>query len=103
MKNQWKNKPTESSSPFCGCILSFTLQLAAPCDQLLQLYDLIVPDWFEVKSGPCGHLPADIPGSTAWALARIKHLPFLFEVRDSWPAFAIAGSAEESGADRRSG
>jgi glycosyltransferase involved in cell wall biosynthesis len=27
---------------------------------------------------------------TAWALARLKRTPFLFEVRDLWPAFAIA-------------
>jgi glycosyltransferase involved in cell wall biosynthesis len=26
---------------------------------------------------------------TAWALARIKRVPFLFEVRDLWPAFAV--------------
>lgn len=27
---------------------------------------------------------------TAWALARIKRMPFLLEVRDLWPAFAVA-------------
>jgi glycosyltransferase involved in cell wall biosynthesis len=27
---------------------------------------------------------------TAWSLARLKQVPFLFEVRDLWPAFAIA-------------
>ena len=26
---------------------------------------------------------------TAWALSRIKRVPFLFEVRDLWPAFAV--------------
>lgn len=27
---------------------------------------------------------------TAWALARLKRVPFLLEIRDLWPAFAIA-------------
>jgi glycosyltransferase involved in cell wall biosynthesis len=37
-----------------------------------------------------GTSPPIFQGLTAWALARIKRLPFLFEVRDLWPAFAIA-------------
>ena len=37
-----------------------------------------------------GTSPPIFQGVTAWALARIKHLPFLFEVRDLWPAFAVA-------------
>lgn len=28
--------------------------------------------------------------TTAWLLARLKRVPFLFEVRDLWPAFAVA-------------
>jgi len=36
-----------------------------------------------------GTSPPIFQGMTAWALARIKHAPFLFEVRDLWPAFAI--------------
>ena len=27
---------------------------------------------------------------SAWVLARLKHIPFLFEVRDLWPEFAVA-------------
>ncbi len=37
-----------------------------------------------------GTSPPIFQGFTAWLLARIKRLPFLFEVRDLWPAFAVA-------------
>jgi glycosyltransferase involved in cell wall biosynthesis len=37
-----------------------------------------------------GTSPPIFQGITAWALARIKRHPFLFEVRDLWPAFAVA-------------
>lgn len=35
-----------------------------------------------------GTSPPIFQGITAWALARLKGVPFLFEVRDLWPAFA---------------
>lgn len=37
-----------------------------------------------------GTSPPIFQGVTAWALARWKRVPFLFEVRDLWPAFAVA-------------
>lgn len=37
-----------------------------------------------------GTSPPIFQGVTAWLLAWIKRVPFLFEVRDLWPAFAIA-------------
>lgn len=37
-----------------------------------------------------GTSPQIFQGVTAWALARLKGVPFLFEVRDLWPMFAIA-------------
>ncbi len=37
-----------------------------------------------------GTSPPIFQGFTAWALARIKRAGFLFEVRDLWPAFAVA-------------
>jgi glycosyltransferase involved in cell wall biosynthesis len=37
-----------------------------------------------------GTSPPIFQGWTAWLLARLKRVPFLFEVRDLWPAFAIA-------------
>jgi glycosyltransferase involved in cell wall biosynthesis len=37
-----------------------------------------------------GTSPPIFQGATAWALSRLKRVPFLFEVRDLWPAFAIA-------------
>ena len=37
-----------------------------------------------------GTSPPIFQGLTAWALARYKRVPFLFEVRDLWPAFAVA-------------
>ena len=37
-----------------------------------------------------GTSPPIFQGITAWALARLKRIPFLFEVRDLWPAFAVA-------------
>lgn len=37
-----------------------------------------------------GTSPPIFQGVTAWALARLKGVPFLFEVRDLWPEFAIA-------------
>ena len=37
-----------------------------------------------------GTSPPIFQGATAWLLARLKGAAFLFEVRDLWPAFAIA-------------
>jgi len=37
-----------------------------------------------------GTSPPIFQGWTAWMLARMKRVPFLFEVRDLWPEFAIA-------------
>jgi glycosyltransferase involved in cell wall biosynthesis len=37
-----------------------------------------------------GTSPPIFQGITAWLLARLKGVPFLFEVRDLWPAFAVA-------------
>lgn len=37
-----------------------------------------------------GTSPPIFQGATAWALARLKRVPYLFEVRDLWPAFAVA-------------
>lgn len=36
-----------------------------------------------------GTSPPIFQGLTAWLLARMKRVPFLFEVRDLWPAFAV--------------
>jgi glycosyltransferase involved in cell wall biosynthesis len=36
-----------------------------------------------------GTSPPIFQGVTAWLLARTRRVPFLFEVRDLWPAFAI--------------
>jgi glycosyltransferase involved in cell wall biosynthesis len=37
-----------------------------------------------------GTSPPIFQGITAWLLTRLKGVPFLFEVRDLWPAFAVA-------------
>jgi glycosyltransferase involved in cell wall biosynthesis len=37
-----------------------------------------------------GTSPPIFQGFTAWLIAKFKRVPFLFEVRDLWPAFAIA-------------
>jgi glycosyltransferase involved in cell wall biosynthesis len=37
-----------------------------------------------------GTSPPIFQGATAWSLARLKRAPFAFEVRDLWPAFAVA-------------
>ena len=37
-----------------------------------------------------GTSPPIFQGFTAWLLARLKGVPFLFEVRDLWPEFAIS-------------
>ncbi len=37
-----------------------------------------------------GTSPPLFQGITAWILARLKRVPFLFEVRDLWPSFAVA-------------
>jgi len=36
-----------------------------------------------------GTSPPIFQGWTAWCLARLKGIPFLFEIRDLWPEFAI--------------
>jgi glycosyltransferase involved in cell wall biosynthesis len=36
-----------------------------------------------------GTSPPIFQGFTAWLLARLKRAPFIFEVRDLWPAFAV--------------
>jgi len=37
-----------------------------------------------------GTSPPILQGASAWVLAKLKRVPFLFEVRDLWPQFAIA-------------
>ncbi|MDX9865676.1 MAG: glycosyltransferase family 4 protein [Anaerolineaceae bacterium] len=37
-----------------------------------------------------GTCPPIFQGVTAWLVARLKGIPFLFEIRDLWPKFAIA-------------
>jgi len=37
-----------------------------------------------------GTTPPIFQSATAWLLARLKRVPFLLEVRDLWPAFAVA-------------
>jgi glycosyltransferase involved in cell wall biosynthesis len=37
-----------------------------------------------------GTTPPIFQGPTAWMLAKLKGVPFLLEVRDLWPAFAVA-------------
>jgi glycosyltransferase involved in cell wall biosynthesis len=37
-----------------------------------------------------GTTPPIFQGPTAWLLSRLKGVPFLLEVRDLWPAFAVA-------------
>jgi glycosyltransferase involved in cell wall biosynthesis len=37
-----------------------------------------------------GTTPPIFQGITAWLVARLKGVPFLFEIRDLWPEFAIA-------------
>jgi glycosyltransferase involved in cell wall biosynthesis len=37
-----------------------------------------------------GTSPPIFQGATAWAIAGLKRVSFIFEVRDLWPAFAIA-------------
>ena len=37
-----------------------------------------------------GTSPPIFQGPTAWLLARLKGTPFLLEIRDLWPAFAVA-------------
>ncbi len=37
-----------------------------------------------------GTSPPIFQGLTAWLVARLKGVPFLFEIRDLWPAFAVA-------------
>jgi glycosyltransferase involved in cell wall biosynthesis len=44
-----------------------------------------------------GTSPPIFQGITAWALARLKRVPFLFEVRDLWPAFAISVGVLKNG------
>ena len=36
-----------------------------------------------------GTSPPIFQGVTAWLVARLKRVPFVFEVRDLWPAFAV--------------
>ncbi|MBT3315395.1 MAG: glycosyltransferase family 4 protein [Anaerolineae bacterium] len=44
-----------------------------------------------------GTSPPIFQGITAWALSRLKRIPFLFEVRDLWPAFAISVGVLKNG------
>ena len=36
-----------------------------------------------------GTSPPILQGATAWVVARVKRVPFVFEVRDLWPDFAV--------------
>ncbi len=44
-----------------------------------------------------GTSPPIFQGITAWALSRLKRIPFIFEVRDLWPAFAISVGVLKNG------
>jgi glycosyltransferase involved in cell wall biosynthesis len=44
-----------------------------------------------------GTTPPIFQAVTAWALARLKHVPFVLEVRDLWPAFAEEVSVLRNG------
>jgi len=44
-----------------------------------------------------GTSPPIFQGITAWSLSRLKRIPFLFEVRDLWPAFAISVGVLKNG------
>jgi glycosyltransferase involved in cell wall biosynthesis len=67
-------------------------ELCAPRFQLFQLYGFLFLVGLGVKQVDLvwGTSPPIFQAVTAWLLARLKRVPFLFEVRDLWPAFAIA-------------
>ncbi len=63
--------------------------------RLLAFFSFMVSSFFaglRVKNVDLvwGTSPPIFQGLTAWLLARLKGVPFLFEVRDLWPQFAIA-------------
>jgi len=43
-----------------------------------------------------GTSPPLLQVASAWALARVKRVPWVFEVRDLWPAFAVAAGVLRS-------
>jgi glycosyltransferase involved in cell wall biosynthesis len=45
--------------------------------------------WVKNVDVVVGTSPPILQGVTAWLIARTKRVPFVFEVRDLWPAFAI--------------
>ncbi|MFO7899332.1 MAG: glycosyltransferase family 4 protein [Planctomycetota bacterium] len=49
--------------------------------------------WAAMRSGPCeivmGTTPPIFQAGSAWLVARLRRRPFLLEVRDLWPEFAI--------------
>ncbi len=62
--------------------------------RLLNFFSFTISSFFvglQVKNVDLvwGTSPPLFQAFTAWALARVKRVPFLFEVRDLWPAFAV--------------
>ena len=65
-------------------------QFCASYDWLLQLYAVFILGWVtRPKVTWVGNFAAHFQGITALLLTRFKRVPFLFEVRDLWPAFAV--------------
>ncbi len=63
--------------------------------RLIAFFSFMISSWLlglKVKDVDLvwGTSPPLSQGLTAWALARIQRAPFLFEVRDLWPQFAVA-------------
>lgn len=63
--------------------------------RLISFFSFMNSSFFQAMRVPevdlvWGTTPPIFQGLTAWAVARLKGVPFVFEVRDLWPAFAIA-------------
>ena len=63
--------------------------------RLLSYFSFMVSSFFislKIKNVDIvwGTSPPIFQGFTAWLVSKLKRVPFLFEIRDLWPAFAIA-------------
>ena len=95
VKNRWVTR--ENSEPGITILRAYTYPALHRSffHRILSFFSFMFSSFFiglGVKNVTLvwGTSPPIFQGWTAWLLARLKGVPFVFEVRDLWPAFAIA-------------
>lgn len=93
--NGWVHKETDNSGVEINRCYTYAAWHRSFFHRVLSFFSFTISSFFvgvRVRDVDLvwGTSPPIFQGLTAWALARLKRKPFLFEVRDLWPYFAVA-------------